>query len=147
MTGQAKDYAGDLDVSDAWNLLSSDPKAQLVDVRTAAEWTFVGLPDLSGLGRAVHTIEWQSFPEMEINTDFAEVAADALRRSGATGETPLLMLCRSGARSKAAAIALTHAGFKHAYNIFGGFEGNVDHDGHRGNTNGWKAAGLPWRQG
>jgi rhodanese-related sulfurtransferase len=141
------DYAGDLDAPDAWKLLSGDSKAQLIDVRTAAEWTFVGTPDLSGLGRAVHTIEWQSFPEMEINTDFAEVAADALRRSGANLETPLLMLCRSGARSKAAAIALTRAGFKHAYNVAGGFEGNVDHDGHRGNTNGWKAAGLPWRQG
>jgi rhodanese-related sulfurtransferase len=147
MSQKAGEYAGDLDVSEAWSLLSSDPKAQLVDVRTAAEWTFVGVPDLSGIGRAVHTVEWQSFPEMEINTDFSDVAADALRRSGAGEDTPLLMLCRSGARSRAAAIALTRAGFKRAYNVAGGFEGNVDHDGHRGNVNGWKASGLPWRQG
>lgn len=147
MSQKGDNYAGDLDASAAWNLLSSDPKAQLVDVRTAAEWTFVGLPDLSGLGRATHTIEWQSFPEMQINEDFADVAADALRRSGADEQTPLLLLCRSGARSKAAAIALTRAGFTHAYNVAGGFEGNVDHEGHRGNVNGWKATGLPWRQG
>jgi rhodanese-related sulfurtransferase len=147
MSERTGDYAGDVDVSEAWNLLSSDPKAQLVDVRTAAEWTFVGLPDLSGLGRAVHTIEWQSFPAMEINTDFIDVAKDALRRSGVDENTPLLMLCRSGARSRAAATALTRAGFKRAYNIAGGFEGNLDHDGHRGSTTGWKAAGLPWRQG
>lgn len=147
MSGNEGDYAGDIDSSQAWKFLSDDPKAQLVDVRTAAEWTFVGLPDLSSLGRAAHTIEWQSYPEMQINEDFSDIAADALRRAGASEDTPLLMLCRSGARSKAAAIALTRAGFKHAYNIAGGFEGNPDHDGHRGNVNGWKAAGLPWRQG
>jgi rhodanese-related sulfurtransferase len=146
MSQKPGEYAGDLDVSEAWKLLSSEPKAQLIDVRTAAEWTFVGLPDLSSIGRNVHTIEWQSFPEMEINEDFTAVAKDALHRSGAGEDTPLLMLCRSGARSKAAAIALTRAGFKRAYNISGGFEGNTDHDGHRGNVSGWKAAGLPWRQ-
>jgi rhodanese-related sulfurtransferase len=147
MSEQVGSYAGDLDASAAWRLLSEDPKAQLVDVRTAAEWTFVGLPDLSALGRGVHTIEWQSFPEMEINADFATVAADALRRSGADENTPLLMLCRSGARSRAAAIALTRAGFKRAYNVAGGFEGDADAEGHRGQRNGWKAARLPWRQG
>ncbi len=147
MSQKQAEYAGDLDAAAAWDMLSRDPKAQLVDVRTAAEWTFVGLPDLSGLGRVAHTIEWQSFPDMEINEDFSAVAADALKRSGADENTPLLMLCRSGARSKAAAIALTQAGFKRAYNVAGGFEGNPDHAGHRGHVSGWKAAGLPWRQG
>jgi rhodanese-related sulfurtransferase len=147
MSQKTGEYAGDLDVAEAWKLLSSDPKAQIIDVRTAAEWTYVGLPDLSGLGRGIHTIEWQSFPEMEINEDFTEIASDALRRSGVEHGTPILMLCRSGARSRAAAIALTRAGFRHAYNIAGGFEGDVDQQGHRGHRNGWKAAGLPWRQG
>ena len=147
MSQKAGEYAGDLDAAEAWKLLSGDPRAQLIDVRTAAEWTYVGLPDLTGLGRAAHTIEWQSYPDMEINADFVEVAADALRHTGAGKDTPLLMLCRSGVRSKAAAIALTRAGFTHAYNIAGGFEGNVDPAGHRGSINGWKAAGLPWRQG
>jgi rhodanese-related sulfurtransferase len=147
MSQKTGEYAGDLDASEAWRLLSADPKAQLVDVRTAAEWTYVGLPDLSGIGRATHTIEWQSFPSMEINADFVPVAADALRRAGAGPDTPLLMLCRSGARSRAAAIALTRAGFSQAYNIAGGFEGDTDENGHRGQKNGWKATGLPWRQG
>ena len=61
-------------------------------------------------------------------------------------ELPLL-LCRSGARSRAAAIALTEAGFAQAFNIAGGFEGDMDGEGHRGNREGWKAENLPWRQG
>jgi rhodanese-related sulfurtransferase len=140
------DYAGDIDVRQAWDLLITDPKAQLIDVRTAAEWTYVGLPDLAPLGRQAHVIEWQSFPSGEINPDFPRVAADQMKLAGAAADTPLLFLCRSGARSKAAAIAMTRAGFTRAYNVAGGFEGNLDGDHHRGNVNGWKASGLPWRQ-
>lgn len=142
----APDYAGDIDVQQAWDMLSSDPKAQLIDVRTAAEWTYVGLPDLAPVGRQVHAIEWQSFPSGEINPDFVRIAGEEMKRAGVANDAPLLFLCRSGARSKAAAIAMTRAGFAHAYNIAGGFEGNLDGEGHRGNVNGWKASGLPWRQ-
>jgi len=140
------DYAGDLPVQEAWSLLQSDPKAQLVDVRTAAEWSFVGLPDLSGIGRKVHMVEWQTYPSMAVNPDFASVAADALAKTGAGKDTPVLFLCRSGARSRSAAVALTRAGFTRAFNVAGGFEGDVGPDGHRGHINGWKAANLPWRQ-
>jgi rhodanese-related sulfurtransferase len=146
MNNSASDYAGDLDVQQAWDLLSADSKAQLIDVRTAAEWTYVGLPDLAPLGREVHAIEWQSFPSGGINPDFAQVTAEQMKLAGAGSDTPLLFLCRSGARSKAAAIVMTRAGFSRAYNVAGGFEGNLDGDGHRGNVNGWKASGLPWRQ-
>jgi rhodanese-related sulfurtransferase len=59
----------------------------------------------------------------------------------------VLFLCRSGARSRAAAVALTGLGFAKAFNVAGGFEGDPDGERHRGNINGWKAAGLPWRQG
>lgn len=142
----ASDYAGDIEVGEAWRLLETDPKAQLVDVRTAAEWTFVGLPDLSSLGRGVHCVEWQSFPSMAIDPEFAKIAAGELRRAGAGPDTPLLFLCRSGARSRAAAIAMTRAGFTRAYNVAGGFEGDMDQDGHRGHRTGWKAARFPWRQ-
>ncbi|HET7083583.1 MAG TPA: rhodanese-like domain-containing protein [Rhizomicrobium sp.] len=137
------DYAGDLSARDAWDKLSADPRAQLVDVRTFAEWNFVGVPDLSALDRELHCIEWQTFPAGEINPAFVREAAGALTDQDA----PVLLLCRSGARSRAAAIALTNAGFRHAFNIADGFEGSVDADGHRGTRNGWKAAGLPWRQG
>ena len=140
------DYAGDLQIQDAWALLQSDPGGQLVDVRTVAEWNFVGQPDLRSLGRRVHFVEWQMFPSMAVNPDFTAAAARELRGAGAANDTPVLCLCRSGVRSRAAAIALTKAGFTRAYNIAGGFEGDVDPLGHRGHVNGWKAADLPWRQ-
>jgi rhodanese-related sulfurtransferase len=137
------DYAGDISASEAWEKLKADPKAQLVDVRTMAEWNFVGLPDLSSLGRQVHCVEWQGFPTGAQNPGFVAEASGALPDKGA----PVLLLCRSGGRSRAAAVALTRAGFGQAFNIAGGFEGDVDGEGHRGSLGGWKAEGLPWRQG
>jgi rhodanese-related sulfurtransferase len=137
------DYAGDLSAAEAWAKLSGDARAQLVDVRTVAEWNFVGLPDVSSLGRQVHCVEWQLFPTGEQNAAFVSEVTQALNDK----EAPVLLLCRSGARSRAAAIALTNAGFRQAFNIADGFEGSVDADGHRGVRNGWKAANLPWRQG
>ena len=140
------DYAGDIAAAEAWELLTRDPKSQLIDVRTIAEWNFVGLPDLSSLGRQVHCIEWQQFPSMAPNSDFVAEAKAAAEAGGAGPQTPILLLCRSGARSRAAAMALTRAGFTQAINIVDGFEGNLDREGHRGQAGGWKAAGLPWRQ-
>jgi rhodanese-related sulfurtransferase len=140
------EYAGDLATDAAWALLKDNPSAQLVDVRTMAEWSFVGVPDLSGVGREVHCVEWQSFPLMAPNPEFVGQTAETLRQAGASADTPVLFLCRSGARSRAAAIAMTRAGFHHAYNVAGGFEGDIDPDRHRGNRNGWKASGLPWKQ-
>jgi rhodanese-related sulfurtransferase len=146
VSNPSADYAGDLPVQEAWSLLKSDPKAQLVDVRTTAEWSFVGLPDLSSLGRKLHMVEWQSYPSMAVNPDFAAAAAATVRAAGADTDTPILFLCRSGARSRSAAIALTKAGFTRAFNVAGGFEGDIGPDGHRGHVNGWKATDLPWRQ-
>jgi rhodanese-related sulfurtransferase len=141
MPTPAPNYAGDLSVAEAWELLKSDPKARLIDVRTTAEWNFVGLPDLSSLGQEAALIEWQMFPTMQPNPQFVAAAS-----AGADKDAPVLFLCRSGARSRSAAIALTAAGFGRAYNIAGGFEGDLDGERHRGHTNGWKAAGLPWKQ-
>jgi len=138
----AAGYAGDVDAEEAWSLLKSNPKAQLVDVRTAAEWAFVGQP----IGREVHNVEWQSYPSMGLNSEFAAQASAQLRAAGASPDTPVLFLCRSGARSRAAAIAMTAAGFGRAFNIAGGFEGDLDEQRHRGGRSGWKASGLPWRQ-
>lgn len=137
------DYAGDLSAEEAWALLKSDARAQLVDVRTQAEWNFVGLPDLADVGRDVHLIEWQMFPTMQVNPAFV---ADTESAAGTAKDAPVLFLCRSGARSRSAAIALTRAGYSKAYNVAGGFEGDLDGDRHRGQRNGWKAAGLPWKQ-
>ena len=145
-TPSSHTYAGDISVEEAWALLSGAPAAQLIDVRTMAEWSFVGVPDLSALGREVHCIEWQNFPTMGTNPDFAAEAASAVTAAGAALDTPVLLLCRSGARSRMAAMALAQAGFSKAYNVAGGFEGDLDGERHRGRRNGWKAANLPWRQ-
>lgn len=136
-------YAGDLSVAEAWSLLVVDQTSQLVDVRTHAEWRFVGAPELSGIGRKIHFVEWQTFPAMTQNPDFVTKTSEAL---GPDKNIPVLFLCRSGGRSQAAAAAMTKAGYTRAYNIVGGFEGELDGERHRANKNGWKAAGLPWMQ-
>lgn len=135
------DYAGDLPPKQAWDLLASDPEAVLVDVRTSAEWQWVGGVDLSELGKPVVGIEWMTSAG-EPNHRFVEQLGEA----GLTPETPVLFLCRSGGRSAAAASVATAAGFGPAYNVAEGFEGDPDAHGHRGTVNGWKVAGLAWRQ-
>jgi rhodanese-related sulfurtransferase len=140
------EYAGDLEPTEAWSLLEQTPAAQLVDVRTRAEWSFVGLPDLSPLQRRAFCVEWQGYPTMQPNPNFVADTIEAVQAAGANFETPILFLCRSGARSRAAAMAMTRAGFSKAFNIAGGFEGDLDGASHRGQTNGWKASDLPWRQ-
>ncbi len=138
-----KTYAGDLTPQQTWEMLSENSRAQLVDVRTDAEFAYVGNPDLSDLGKEVRQVYWQIFPAMDVNPDFVAQVKDA----GFDKDTPLLFLCRSGVRSKYAAEALTAAGFTACYNVAGGFEGDKDPQGHRGTGNGWKVDGLPWKQG
>lgn len=135
-------YAGDRSPTEVYEALKADPNAVLVDVRTVPEWQFVGVPDLTGLDRAALFVEWQSYPEMNVNTAFV----DQVRAQGVTPEQPVYLLCRSGARSKAAAKALTEAGFAACYNVAEGFEGDKDDAGRRGNLGGWRHRGLPWRQ-
>src|ERR1700677_4362324 len=76
------DYAGDISATEAWDRLQNDPKAQLLDVRTVAEWNFVGLPDISSVGRRVHCVEWQSFPTGAQNPGFVVEASQALDDPG-----------------------------------------------------------------
>ncbi len=135
-------YAGDVDPTEAWKMLSQSEQATLVDVRTEAEWGFVGVPDLSAVGKQPLFLQWQVFPTMMPNQNFVAALAEALPEKDA----PLLFLCRSGGRSRAAAAAMSAAGYRHCYNITNGFEGNVDAAGHRGQLAGWKASGLPWVQ-
>lgn len=135
-------YAGDLDPAEAYALLERDERAVLVDVRTRAEWAYVGTPDLGSLRRDVVLVEWQSFPGNATNPGFLQ----QLQAAGVEPDAPVAFICRSGVRSRAAAEAATAAGYSAAYNVSGGFEGPVDASGHRGSAAGWKAAGLPWRQ-
>ena len=137
-------YAGDLTPQEAWELLTTNPNARLVDVRTDAEWRFVGVPDTSETGNEPVFIEWVNYPEGARNFGFVEQLKESGMEPGA--EAPVVFLCRSGQRSIGAAVAATEADLGPAYNILEGFEGAVDEHGHRG-AEGWRAAGLPWRQG
>ena len=132
-------YAGDITPQQAWELLQEDPDAVLVDVRTDAEWKYVGVPETSPIGRRTVFVEWVSYPNGARNEKFV----DQLKEAGIGG--PVIFLCRSGQRSIGAAEAATAAGLAPAYNVLEGFEGALDAEGHRGGQ-GWRAAGLPWRQ-
>jgi rhodanese-related sulfurtransferase len=140
-------YAGDVSPSEAWSGLAKDSKASLVDVRTQPEWAFVGIPDLRSLGKKAGFVSWQAYPQMQVDADFvAKVEQLVAKDAGGDKSAPIYFICRSGARSRAAAIAMTAAGYEHCYNVAGGFEGDVDGEGHRGKSNGWKAGNLPWVQ-
>ncbi len=133
----------DVGPKQVWEELKSQKRARLVDVRTNAEWNFVGLPDLGATGQEPVMIPWQIFPSMQVNDKFVT----HLRNAGLTPEDHIYFICRSGGPTRAAAMAAQQAGFAHAFNVQDGFEGPVDEDGHRGTVAGWKADGLPWRQG
>jgi len=139
MSGQC---AGDVTSKQAWEMLERDPQAVLLDVRTDAEWRYVGLPDLSVLEKPTLKVCWQDYPDLAFNANFVEEVAS----HNLASDQPLLMICRSGVRSRAAAIALTARGYSRCYNVSDGFEGGHDAQAHRGAQAGWKAAGLPWRQ-
>jgi rhodanese-related sulfurtransferase len=136
-------YAGDLTPEQAWELLRENPEAVLVDVRTDAEWKYVGIPDVTSLGNSAVQIEWVSYPNGARNDNFI----DELKESGVVPGSgkPVIFLCRSGQRSIGAAESATAAGIGPSYNVLDGFEGGLDADGHRGVV-GWRAIGLPWRQ-
>ena len=132
-------------VAEAWERLKRNPKTQLVDVRTKAEWNFVGVPDLSKIGRAVILIEWQTYPQGATTEDFTDRCAAAIEAAGATPDDEVFFLCRSGARSLSAARAMAGIGFSKCLNVAEGFEGPLDDHRHR-SLAGWKVAGLPWYQ-
>ncbi len=139
-------YAGDVEPSEAWRILGENESAVLVDVRTRAEWGFVGIPDLNSIGKNVVLQEWQSFPAMERQPDFEAGVIQHLSAANVTKSAPVFFLCRSGVRSQGAAIALSAEGYERCYNLKDGFEGPKDNAGHRGSVAGWKASELPWQQ-
>ena len=123
-------YAGALLPAEAAELVKQG--AILVDVRTRPELAYVGR-----IPRAA-AVEWQTWPGGQPNPEFiGELAAIAPK------DKPVMFLCRSGARSHAAADAAARAGWQEAYNVLEGFEGDKDEAQHRGNRGGWKKAGLP----
>jgi rhodanese-related sulfurtransferase len=126
-------YAGAVLPAEAHALMQAG--AKLVDVRTKPELAYVGkIP-----GSAA--VEWQTYPGNRENPEFLGELAALVRK-----DEPVMFLCRSGARSHAAADAATRAGWKEAYNILEGFEGDKDAAQHRNTVGGWRKAGLPWVQ-
>ncbi len=133
--GLSAPYAGSLTPKEAWEVLQLAPGAKLVDVRTRAEWDWVGR-----VPGAVE-VEWMLYPGNEPNPHFL-----AQFKRQVDQEALVMFLCRSGARSVAAATAATEAGFGSCYNILEGFEGDKNPNNQRNALNGWRLAGLPWEQ-
>lgn len=132
-------YAGDLTPQEAWTKLEQG--AILVDVRTEGEWAHIGIPDTKATDNDPLFIQW-TFRGGIPNPDFMK---DLREQAPEDPSAELVFLCRSGARSVAAAIAATQAGFT-SYNVLEGFEGEPDRYGER-TVNGWKNRGLPTNLG
>ncbi len=143
---ETESYGGDVSAVDAWRDLQTTADATLIDVRTAAEWAFVGLPTLTAIGKAPLLVAWDEFPSGARVPDFAGRLRAALAEAEIGPDAPLYFLCRSGARSRSAAIIATAVGYRRAYNIEQGFEGALDANRHRATSGSWKAEGLPWVQ-
>jgi len=129
-------YSGALTPAEAHELWRNAPGAKLVDVRTRAEWDYVGR-----IPGAVE-IEILTYPGNRPNAAFVTELENKVEKTA-----PVLFICRSGGRSHNAAMLAQEAGYSDAYNVLEGFEGDRDSQGHRNTTGGWRAAGLPWTQG
>ena len=128
--------------------LTDKNKIKILDVRTPEEYIFVGHAPMA------HNIPFHLFnykmavrnkgPLMKVNPNFiVEVG-----RKFKTSDT-IVVICRSGNRSAAAVNALASAGFKIAYSVTDGFEGDRVKDPSSPNhgkrfKNGWRNSGIPW---
>jgi len=148
MTAPIIDSVTEETPSETWAGLKKTTDAVLVDVRTKAEWSFVGIPDLAALGKQVILQEWKQYPDMSVNDGFV---ANLLEQFGGAAPAKIYFLCRSGVRSMQAA-QVVHQAFSlkglsaQCVNVLEGFEGDLDASRHRGITNGWKSRGLAWGQ-
>ena len=128
----------------AWDIMEANPRTVLIDVRSSMEFLFVGHPK-----GAVH-VPWIDEPDWDINptfaTDVRKVMLGGLSCSEEEGCAPVILICRSGKRSKEAGELLIKEGFMNVYNIDEGFEGELDDDHHRSTLGGWRFHGLPWKQ-
>jgi len=138
------DYAGDVTAKAAWEVLANNPAAVLVDVRTQVEWSLIGKPDLSSLGKQPIDLQWVTMQGP--NKNFVQELKDALAERNVPVHAPVYFMCQSGGRSKIAAQQCCGLGYTNAYNIAEGMEGALDEHQHRNSVSGWKVAGLPWTQ-
>jgi rhodanese-related sulfurtransferase len=142
----APGYAGDVSTKATWDDLAQSPEATLIDVRTRAEWAYVGTPVLTSIGKSPLLVEWDEFPSGALVPDFIGRLKEELDKRSIAKDAPLYFICRSGNRSRHAAMLATEAGYSRAFNVEYGFEGRLGPDRHRGTAGSWKAEGLPWVQ-
>ena len=135
--GEGQPYAGAVTPQEAFALVQADPRVKLVDVRTNAERDWIGRPAIPEPQHGA--VQWTLYPGGAPNPDFATQLQQV-----ADKEDVVLFLCRSGVRSRHAARVATELGFRDAYDILEGFEGDRDAEGHRKTVGGWCKAGLPW---
>jgi len=133
---------------EAWDRLCATAATALVDVRSRPEWAFVGVTDLQSIGRPMVLAEWLGYPDMVVNSGFYD---EVMTKLGPVRPKSLFFLCRSGSRSRDAALCFEKTAEEsgepvQCFNVLEGFEGDLDEAGHRGTVNGWKRSGLPWRQ-
>ena len=128
-------YGGALLPAEAHQVWREAPGATIVDVRTRAEWDYVGR-----IPGAVE-IELLSYPGNRPNPEFVATLAQQVKK-----DAPVMFICRSGGRSHNAALLAMQAGYAQSYNVLEGFEGDKDEHGHRNTRGGWRLAGLPWVQ-
>ncbi|ESJ25090.1 Rhodanese-like protein [Cupriavidus sp. H18C1] len=122
---------------EAQALLAEHPDALFIDCRSEMEYLFVGHPT------GALNVPWNDGPDWEVNPHFVQAVK---KLAGQASARPVLLICRSGNRSTAAAQALEGAGFTTVYNVLHGFEGDLDAQRHRNTVNGWRFEGLPWEQ-
>ena len=135
-------YVPKLSSQECFKKLSLEVNSYLVDVRTKPEWFYIGVPNLESLQKKTVCVAWQIYPDMQINVNFeSEILESDIKK-----QDSIFLICRSGQRSLDAAKFLTSRGFTNCYNVFDGFEGNLDYDHHRSTIEGWKYHNLPWRQ-
>ncbi len=134
----------EINCKQSWEILQSDPRAIIVDVRSSMEFLFVGHPK-----GAVH-VPWIDEPDWDINPHFVADVRKVLLGGVACvddeGCVPLILICRSGKRSKDAGKLLIESGLKQVYNVDEGFEGELDDNHQRSTIGGWRYHGLPWEQ-
>ena len=121
--------------------LQSNSQALFVDVRSKAEYKYVGYPENSIL------IPWIDDPDWEPNPGvFSDLVMQELDGRENLLNTEIILICRSGFRSNEALKCLANKGFTQVSHVASGFEGDLDENDHRGNLNGWRHDGMPWSQ-
>ena len=142
MINLTNSYIKNIESFEAWEVLKSEKNSHLIDVRTIAEWSFVGHPDLQPINKKPIFLSWKLYPDMKTNENFIS----HLEKEITDKESKLFFICKVGGRSMSAAKAAYDAGFVNSYNIKDGFDGDLDQNNQRGNINGWRAQKLFWRQ-